>query len=118
MFSASVRRTASMCLQRKPKRWQRPVKSGQVQAQASPSNETVYRLPLLATIQVHMSYGQDHHLHIAVQQGSLRPGHAVVLELVLQDWGWGSHRVCISLLSCQKTNVWGLVSDVGWESCA
>ena len=60
--------------------------------------------------------GQDHHLHLAALQGSPRPGRAFVLELVLQDWGCGSHRVLISLLSCQKTNVWGLVSDVGWES--
>ena len=41
IFSVSVRRTASMYLQRKPNRWQRPVKSGQVQVQASLSNETV-----------------------------------------------------------------------------
>jgi hypothetical protein len=55
---------------------------------------------------------QDHHLHIAIHQGSLRPGHAIVLELILQNGGCGSHRLCITLLSCQKKNVWGLVSDV------
>ncbi len=60
--------------------------------------------------------GQNHHMHLTVHQGSLRPGQAVVLELVLQNGGCGNHRVCISLLSCQETNVWGLVSDVDWVS--
>jgi hypothetical protein len=45
-------------------------------------------------------------------QGSLRSSYAFMLELVLQGWGCVNHRVCISLLSYQETNVWGLVSDV------
>jgi hypothetical protein len=39
-----------------------------------------------------------------------------VLELILQNWDYICHRVSILSFRVKKTNVWGLVSDVGWES--
>ena len=77
--------------------------SAEIRAGAGP-NIAIQRDDVTAAFAVHRpaAVAQGRHLHLAAPQGSLCPGRAFELELVLQDEGCGDHRVCISLLSCQN----------------